>query len=86
MVSFVFGTMLWTAMFCINHIYPCIIEKKDLVELVLQTNDDKAESRRPAPNLPPSRSWEDTTIRVSDQVTSVVEPVVNILRGTSSLL
>ena len=48
--------------------YPCIIEKKDLVELVLQTNDDKAESRRPAPNLPPSRSWEDTTIRVSDQV------------------
>jgi len=44
------------------------VEKKDLVELVLQTNDDKAESRRPAPNLPPSRSWEDTTIRVSDQV------------------
>jgi len=43
------------------------VEKKDLVELVLQTNGDIVDPPRP-PRVPPSRSWEDNTIRVSDQV------------------
>lgn len=41
------------------------VEKKDLVELVLQENGGEAKARLPPPT---SSSWEDPTIRVSDQV------------------
>ena len=47
------------------------LEKKDLVELVLQSNGEsgvEAGATASRPNIPASRSWEDTTIRVSDQV------------------
>jgi len=52
------------------------VEKKDLVELVLQTNGDSSattvggsENRdETRPRVPTSNSWQDNTIRVSDQV------------------
>jgi hypothetical protein len=47
-------------------------EKKDLVELVLQQSDGIPQEavRRPSsgPTVPQSRSWQDDSIRVSDQV------------------
>jgi len=49
------------------------VEKKDLVELVVQHAGGEAathqgEAERVGPRLPGSRSWEDASIRVSDQV------------------
>jgi len=50
------------------------VEKKDLVELVVQhaggeaAGQQQGEEERLGPRLPGSRSWEDGSIRVSDQV------------------
>ncbi|XP_023343870.1 E3 ubiquitin-protein ligase RNF34 [Eurytemora carolleeae] len=45
------------------------VEKKDLVELVIETNGDGGERRKIRPTSPPSNpSWQDPSIRVSDQV------------------
>ena len=58
------------------------LEKKDLVELVLQHSgvsspseasvggSEGSNSRVPSTRLPNSNSWEDSSIRVSDQVSS----------------